>query len=307
MLARRGGAAVCQHRRMRSSRLAAFVPFVLLVGLLTACGSSGGTTAADGTTTTSAAASGTSTAAGATTTTAAPAKLTNLVKSGTLTVGTELPAPPFFVGDDYDKLTGGLEVDLSKEIAKRLGLSGATFVNMPFTGIVAGQKCACDLDFSQITINAERKAKVTFTTPYFTADQGVLVNKGTKVPDLATAKGLRWGAQATTTGFDKVKEITGKEPKAYDTVVAAFTALKAKQVDAVMLDVPIVAGEAGKPDSTFEVVGKIPTGEVYGGIVSDKANLTAIDEVITKLKSEGFLDALVAKYFPAAATVPELK
>jgi ABC-type amino acid transport substrate-binding protein len=55
-----------------------------------------------------------------------PAALTGLVTDGVLTVGTELPAPPFWIGEDYDSLTGGFEVDLAKEIAKRLNLaSGA--------------------------------------------------------------------------------------------------------------------------------------------------------------------------------------
>jgi ABC-type amino acid transport substrate-binding protein len=66
------------------------------------------------------------------------AKVSGLITSGTLTVGTELPAPPFWIGEDYDHLTGGFEVDLAKELAKRLGLSGTKFVEMSFTGLVAG-------------------------------------------------------------------------------------------------------------------------------------------------------------------------
>jgi hypothetical protein len=42
-------------------------------------------------------------------------QLESLITPGTLTVGTELPAPPFWIGDDYDSLTGGFEVDFAKE------------------------------------------------------------------------------------------------------------------------------------------------------------------------------------------------
>lgn len=250
-----------------------------------------------------------STSAGTGAITTAPAsRVSGLVKDGQLTVGTELPAPPFFNGDDYATLKDGFEYDLALALAKKVGLNTIQVVNMPFTGIVAGQKCPCDIAFSQITITDERKKAVTFTNPYFDADQGVLVNRGFKVPDLATAKTIRWGAQATTTGFDKVKEVTGKEPQAYDTVTAAFAALKAKQVDAVMLDVPIVAGEATKPGSTFEVVGKFPTGEQYGAIVpKESPNLAAFNTALDQLRSEGVIDGLLKKYFPAAANVPEIK
>lgn len=252
--------------------------------------------------------SGTSTTTGGGAGTTAAAQVTGLVKAGQLTVGTELPAPPFFNGDDYDTLKDGFEYDLAAALARKVGLNSIKVVNMPFTGIVAGQKCPCDIAFSQITITDERKKAVTFTSPYFDADQGVLVNKGFKVPDLATAKTIRWGAQATTTGFDKVKEVTGKEPQTYDTVTAAFAALKAKQIDAVMLDVPIVAGEAAKPDSSFEVVGKFVTGEQYGAIVpKDSPNVTAFNTALAQLESEGVVDGLLKKYFPAAASVPEIK
>jgi ABC-type amino acid transport substrate-binding protein len=104
--------------------------------------------------------------------TEAPA-LKGLVSDGVLTVGTELPAPPFWVGKDYDSLTGGFEVDLAKEIAKRLNLGSTKFVEMPFSGLVAGQQCPCDINFSQVTITArEVSSRVCFL------DQGVICEQG---------------------------------------------------------------------------------------------------------------------------------
>lgn len=91
--------------------------------------------------------------------------------AGTLTVGTELPAPPFWNGDGYDSITDGYEVDLAREIAERLGLDGVTFVEMPFAGLVAGQECPCDVDFGQVTITDERAGVVDFTSPYFDANR----------------------------------------------------------------------------------------------------------------------------------------
>jgi hypothetical protein len=78
-------------------------------------------------------------------------KLEGLIPPNTLTVGTELPAPPFWIGDD-DKITGGFEVDFAKEMAKRLGINQVKFVEMPFPGPVAGQPCDRDIDFSQVTV-----------------------------------------------------------------------------------------------------------------------------------------------------------
>ena len=235
-------------------------------------------------------------------------EVSGLITDGTLTVGTELPAPPFWIGDDYESLTGGFEVDLAKEIAKRLNLANVKFVEMTFAGLVAGQQCPCDINFSQVTITEDRAKVVQFTEPYFDANQGILVKKGTKVGSLQEAKGLRWGAQINTTGAayisDKIKP--SSEARIYNTTVDAFTALSAGQIDAVLLDTPIVLGAVKAnqiPDG--EVVGQFETGEKYGAVINkDSKNLAAFNQVITTLKSEGFIDQLYEKYFVDPTTVP---
>ena len=234
--------------------------------------------------------------------------VSDLVTDGTLTVGTELPAPPFYIGESYESLTGGFEVDLAKEIAKRLNLGTTKFVEMPFTGLVAGQQCPCDIKFSQVTITEDRAKVVQFTEPYFDANQGVLVKKGTKVGSMADAKNIKWGAQINTTGAifieDTIKPTT--EARLFDRTVDAFTALSAGQIQAVLLDVPIVLGavdEKQVPDG--EVVGQFETGEQYGGVVNKGSpNLEAFNTVIKTLKSEGFIDQLLQKYFKDQVSVP---
>jgi polar amino acid transport system substrate-binding protein len=234
--------------------------------------------------------------------------VSGLVTDGTLTVGTELPAPPFWIGEDYDSLTGGFEVDLAKELAKRLNLGTTKFVEMPFTGLVAGQQCPCDINFSQVTITPDRAKVVQFTEPYFDANQGVLVKKGTKVASLAEAKNLKWGAQLNTTGAQYISETIKptSEARLFDRTVDAFTALSAGQIQAVLLDTPIVLGAVKeKQIPNGEVVGQFKTGEQYGAVVNrGSPNLNAFNTVIKALKAEGFIDQLLQKYFSDQVSVP---
>jgi polar amino acid transport system substrate-binding protein len=179
---------------------------------------------------------------------------------------------------------------------------------MPFTGLVAGQQCPCDINFSQVTITEDRAKVVQFTEPYFDANQGILVKKGTTVGSLAEAKNLKWGAQLNTTGAryiaDNIQPTT--EARLFDRTVDAFTALNAGQIQAVLLDTPIVLGaveEKQIPDG--EVVGQFKTGEQYGAVVNKgSANLNAFNTVIKTLKSEGFIDQLLQKYFADQVSVP---
>jgi polar amino acid transport system substrate-binding protein len=237
-------------------------------------------------------------------------RLEGLITPDTLTVGTELPAPPFWIGDDYDTITGGFEVDFVKEMARRLGVNQVKFVEMPFSGLVAGQQCDCDIDFSQVTVTPERDKVVDFTEPYFDANQGVLAKAGTKVASLDDAKQLQWGAQLNTTGAsfiaDKIQP--AKEARIFDRTVDAFAALNAGQIDAVLLDTPIVLGAVEKKQvRNAKVVRQFKTGEVYGAVVNrGSPNLDAFNTTIKAMKDNGFREQLFQKYFAEQAAVPEL-
>ena len=173
------------------------------------------------------------------------------VSEGVLTVATNLPAPGFWNGDDPSQITGGFEYGIAQELAERLGLDDVRVVNVSFDALVAGQARDFDVAFSQVTITDERAEVVDFTEPYYSSDQGVMVRRGTEVPDLAAAKGLRWGVQASTTGQTFVEEEIQPEQEAlvYSETTQAFTALQANQIDAVLLDTAIVLSQASQEGS----------------------------------------------------------
>jgi len=223
-----------------------------------------------------------------------------VVNADVLTVGTNLPAPGFWNGDDPSSVNGGYEYGIARDLARRLGLTkGVKVENVSFDALVAGQAKGFDLALSQVTITDERKQVVDFTVPYFASDQGVLVNKGTKVGDLAAARALQWGVQQSTTGQTFVDTVIkpAKETRVYGETTQAFTALQAKQVDAVLLDTAIVLGQAAQPGSPFEVVGQFRSGESYGGVVAKgSANLAKFDEALTAMRTDGTLDRLGAQF-----------
>ncbi|MGH9117999.1 MAG: ABC transporter substrate-binding protein [Acidimicrobiales bacterium] len=226
-----------------------------------------------------------------------------LVEDGVLTVATELPAPPFWIGDDYDSIEGGFEVDLARAIADNLGIADVQFVEMPFAGLVAGQECPCDIDFSQVTITDERAQVVDFTAPYFDANQGVLAAPEVTIETIDDAKAIRWGAQVNTTGASFVTDTIqpDTEVQIYNTTVDAFTALTAGQIDAVLLDVPIVLGavQAGQVGDA-EVIAQFETGEQYGGVLAkDSPNTPIFDDAIEALRDEGVIGDLLEEYFGA--------
>ena len=233
-------------------------------------------------------------------TTAGPAGEIALVTADTLTVGTNLPAPGFWNGDDPSSMTGGYEYAIAQDIARRLGLSkGVKVENVSFDALVAGQAQGFDIALSQVTITADRKAVVDFSVPYFSSDQGILVNKGTQVPDLAAAKGLQWGVQQSTTAQTFLDNVVkpAKETRVYGETTQAFTALQARQVDAVLLDTAIVLAQAAQPGSPFAVAGQFASGDAYGAVLAKGSTiLGAIDEQLTAMRDDGTLERLISQY-----------
>ena len=221
------------------------------------------------------------------------------IQDGTLTVATDLIAPGFWDGDDPENITGGMEYDMAVEMAERLGLeNGVEVVNVSFDGLVAGRLDNFDIALSQVTITDERAEVVDFTLPYFDSNQGVMVleDSDVEVSSLEDAQSIQWGVQNGTTSqsflIDDVQPES--EPQAYRETDQLFNALRAGQIDAVLLDTAIVVGEASQEDSPFEVVAQFQTGESYGGIlVKDSPNLEAIDAVLQEMLDDGTLDELI--------------
>lgn len=222
-----------------------------------------------------------------------------LTSDGVLTVATSLPAPGFWNGDDPDSITGGYEYCLAADIATRLGLDEIKVVNVSFDALVAGQTSDFDVAFSQVTITDERAQVVDFSTPYFSSDQGVMVNKGTTISNIDEARKAKWGVQASTTAQTYLADVVKPESEAsvFQDTPSMFAALTAGQIDAVMLDTSIVLAQAAQSNGAQEVVAQFSTGEEYGGIYQKGSpNAAAFDDIISGFASDGTLTALQTKW-----------
>ena len=217
---------------------------------------------------------------------------------GPLKVATDLPAPGFWNGETPDNVDGGFEFEMAEIIAETLGYDGIELQDVSFDALVAGQLDTFDIALSQVSITDERAEVVDFTTPYFQSDQGILVRKGTKVT-AKNAKKLKWGVQRATTGQFYLKDVLKPKNKVrtYKQTVDMFAALRAKQIDAVLLDTAIVLEQAAASKGTLKVAGQFANDDQYGGILVKGSPLLAdIDAIITELEADGTLGELSAKY-----------
>jgi ABC-type amino acid transport substrate-binding protein len=95
------------------------------------------------------------------------------ISSGKLTVGSDIPYEPFEFGKapDYE----GFDIDIDNEVAKRLDLDlevKDTSFDTIFRDLAQGK---FDMVSSATTITPEREKEVSFSEPYFPADQSIMV------------------------------------------------------------------------------------------------------------------------------------
>lgn len=244
---------------------------------------------------------------------AKPAATYKLVKPGVLTIGSDTAFPPF------EALNGstaeGFDVDIANAIAKQMGLT-VDFTTQKFDTLIPQLQAGGTFDaiMSAMTITDARKQQIDFSTPYIDSNQSIAVVKG-KFPKVdgnnAAAVNQEFtgkiiGVQSGTTGEAWAKEnIKGaKQITPFDDTLAAFSALNAGKVDAVVNDLPVSAYLVAKSYPGDEIVSEIPTGEQYGiGIAKSNADLTkAIDDALAKIKANGEYSQIYQKWFGVAPT-----
>lgn len=228
----------------------------------------------------------------------------SLVKSGTLSVCTNTPYKPF----EYEEngTIVGLDADIANAIASDLGVK-AQLTSISFEGLDSGTGLAtgqCDIALAGIGVTDERKSKMEFTTVYFDDNLAILVPKGSSITSAADLKGVSVGAQQATSGETYAKE-NGAEVIQYEDTSLMFSALKTGQVKAVAANLSVVSEALTNDPDSFKIAyqDSANTEQIAAAVSSNnKALLTKANATITKLKENGELDKMKAKWVGAASS-----
>jgi polar amino acid transport system substrate-binding protein len=238
---------------------------------------------------------------------AADASEFTLVKEGTLIVASDLDFMPLDYYEDGE--AKGFDVDLSKEIAARLGLECEYLPPMDFDSIIPmiKQGGKADIGNSAFSITEERKLEIDFTDAYLDSNLGVAVKKDlgvvgdeAAIVNALNAPDMTVAVQAGTTGADWAAEnLPNATIVPLASVTVCMTGVSTGQYQAFCADLPVIGYQCTVSFTDCEVCLEIPTGEQYGIVVSkDNPALTAsINEALAAMQADGTMDALKSKWF----------
>ncbi|GAA1902044.1 ABC transporter substrate-binding protein [Lapillicoccus jejuensis] len=240
------------------------------------------------------------------------------VTAGTLTVATDKPVyEPWFSGDDPTN-GKGFESAVAYAVAAKLGYDKAevTWTRVPFDSVVTPGTKAFDLDFNEFSITDERKKAVDFSSGYYDVRQAVVTYQGSPIAGATSVAALassRLGAQVGTTSLtaitDQVKPSSA--PMVYNTNDLAVQALKNKQIDGLVVDLPTAFYVVSAQLDGGVIVGQLPaaggTPEQFGAVLAKGSPLTAcVSSAVDALRADGTLGRLETQWL-AGQGAPELK
>jgi ABC-type amino acid transport substrate-binding protein len=214
----------------------------------------------------------------------------------TLTVGSDIPYPPFEQGKEGNYT--GFDVELleavGESIDREVEFQDTSFDTI-FLDLARGN---FDVAASAATITDEREKTVDFTNPYYISEQAILVKEGSDIDSVEKLSGTTIGVQQGTTGQEFVEEEVGTDPRKYPQGPDAVSALENGTVDAVVIDIP-VAENAVEASEGLETSAAIPTEEEYGFAVAqgDTELLEELNEGLKEVIDDGTYATIYQKWF----------
>jgi polar amino acid transport system substrate-binding protein len=305
-----------------------FLSLPLVAVMLSACSSTATPTPAPTPTATPVA----STAVVAATPTANPCDKAVLktLASGKLTIGTDNPAyPPYFQAPATGNATApwelgdptngqGFESAVAYAVAAKLGYANTdvTWTVVSFDNSYAPGPKPFDLYLAQVSYTSYRAQQVDMSDGYYFVNQAVVSLKANAISSatsIADLKKYKLGAQQGTTAYDTIQNTIAPTQAAavYNSNDAAIQALKAKQIDGLVVDLPtafyITTG--GQLDGSV-IVGQFPaaTGanaEHFSIVLAKGSPLTTcVNTALASMKADGSLDQITKEWLSDKASAP---
>ena len=238
------------------------------------------------------------------------------IESGMLTIATGEPAYYPWVIDDAPESGEGFEAAVAYAVATQLGFSKdeVKWVRTTFDGAVTPGEKNFDFNLQQFSITEERKAAVDFSSPYYTAPQAIVSFKGSKIDgktSIADLAGAKLGAAVGTTSLDAIESQLGLKASVFNDNAAGVSALKNKQIDGLVVDLPTAFYLSGVEIENGIIVGQLPStgsGDQFGLLLTKGSALTScVSGAVDAITADGTLASITDTWLATNTGSPVLK
>jgi polar amino acid transport system substrate-binding protein len=196
-----------------------------------------------------------------------------------------------------EQLTG-FEHDLADAIAAKLGVKAQMVQNQWDQLVPALERRNFDIILNGLEITPDNQQHIAMSLPYFVYAQQIVTRKETDgLSELENLKGKPVGVLSGSVAERLLEKSGGTDLRIYPGNVESLRDLKAKRIEAVVMDLPIAIYYA-KPDPALKFSGSSFAPGYYGIGVrkEDKALLAALNQAIKELADDHALERIYRKY-----------
>ena len=236
---------------------------------------------------------------------------------GVLTVATDAPAYPPYFENNKPANGKGFESAVAYAVAKQLGFgpSKVKWVVEPFDNSYAPGPKSFDFDINEISITPTRSKAVTFSSPYYTNPQAIIVYKNSPLAhakSLAAFKNATLGVQVGTTSLNAAQQKIhpSKQIQVFNTSADVVQSFKIHRVDAIIVDYATALYLTSAELSKTTIAGQFsaPGGDNWGLLMKKGSALApCVNKALAKLRSKGTLATLTKRWMSSKVSVPVLK
>jgi polar amino acid transport system substrate-binding protein len=242
------------------------------------------------------------------------------LEPGKLTIATGEPAYEPWVKDDDPASGEGFEAAVAYAAAEKLGFTNADvqWVRTTFDSAIAPGAKTFDWNLQQFSITPDREKAVDFSSSYYDVNQAVVSYAGSPIASatsVADLKSAKLGAAIGSTSLEAAQKAIApdQDVAVFNDNAAAVTALKNKQIDGIVVDLPTAFYLVAAEIDNGVIVGQLQPAEGestdhFGILLGNDSPLTACTtKAVDELRADGTLGQLAETWLGTDAGAPTLK
>jgi polar amino acid transport system substrate-binding protein len=235
--------------------------------------------------------------------------LEKVLKAKKLVLGLDDAFPPMGFRNEANEIVG-YDIDLAREVAKRLGVE---LVTQPIDWNAKEQELATgqiDCIWNGFTITEERTKVIRYTPPYLKNAQVIVVKNGSPVRTLADLVGKRAGTQAGSSSVDALEDAPEfknslREVVEYKDFLTALMDLDVGGIDAVVIDLVVANDNIRRSGKDFRILND-RLGEEEFGIgfrKGDEALAGKVWEILLEMAKDGTVAEIATRWLGADISI----
>lgn len=213
-----------------------------------------------------------------------------------LMVGSDTTYKPFEFKEDGN--VEGFDIDIAREIAKRMDKEIEIISITWDSTYQIPEDLKLDMIISAVPITDEKENLVDFSDPYFVMEYMLITLSETDIKIKEDLNGKAVGILKTEKNCLSEDYLLNYKIESYDDILTMFDNLRNKNVDGVLISLPIGVNMLPENKGIYIVLEVVKSNKEFGIVFTKGSALKEeVDRILEEIKEDGTYDDIYNKWF----------